>query len=121
MYDKHPYVPVSSDASDCLVGWGAIRETPPRLTSSERCIVCVECYPGVSVREIQQELEAAFHPQIVIDTESLLLSPDAINQRVAPLLTDDPVFGTFNSVGVRDFLDPFKVSEEQKKLETCTG
>ncbi|HTF70706.1 MAG TPA: class I mannose-6-phosphate isomerase [Edaphobacter sp.] len=118
MYDKQPYVPVSSDAGDCHVGWDAIRKNLRRLTSGERCIVCVECYPGVSVWEIKQELEAALDPQLVIDTESLFLPPDEINQRVSPFLTDDPVFGTFNSVEVRDFFDPIKVSEAQNKLES---
>lgn len=121
MYDKHPYVPVSSNETDCQVGWNAIRESLRKLARGERRIVCVECYPGVSVQEIKQELQTAFDPQVVIDTESLLLPSKEINDRVSALLTDDPVFGVFNSLEVRDFFDSAKVSEAQQKLESLSG
>jgi len=116
MYDKQPYVPVSSNETDCQVGWDAVRDNLRTFTSGERCIVCVECYPGVFVSDVKRDLEAAMAPQLVIETESLLLPPQVVNQRVAAVLTDDPVFGTFNSIEVSDFFDPLKVSEAQKEL-----
>ncbi len=53
---------------------------------------------------------AAFEPglpcSLVIRTEEALRGADAIDRMLSPRLTDDPVFGMMNSLGIEDFFDP---------------
>jgi hypothetical protein len=120
MYDKQPYIAVSSDESECSLGWKAIGERLQRSASGERCIVCVECYPGVLISDVVQHLTRALQPELVVSTESLFLSPQEIESRVAPILTDDPVFGVLNGIEIRDFFDERKLAHVQEAIHQIT-
>ncbi|MGA7522810.1 MAG: class I mannose-6-phosphate isomerase [Acidobacteriaceae bacterium] len=72
-------------------------------------MICVECYPGVRVREVCEALRAQLRPGRVIATEELLRPAEEINRRIAPLLTDDPVFGLLNNFAIEDFFEPEKL------------
>ena len=45
-YDKLPFTP-AGPAARCDVGWPAILERLRPLAARERCVLAVECYPGV--------------------------------------------------------------------------
>ena len=106
-YDKFPSVAVRSSASVCQIGWSAIAERLRTAASaSNSCVVCVECYPGVSVEEIERILTEGLRPTTVIATRSLLKPSEQINAMLAPYLGDDPVFGRMNGIVLEDFFDP---------------
>jgi len=109
MYDSRPYVPVSSHPEDCHVGWDSIGRSLREIQNRKRSTVCIECYPGVFVHEVCERLAALLKPALLISTEDLLLAPAILNDRVAPMLTDDPVFGVMNCIEIEEFFDPEKL------------
>jgi len=117
MYDKQPYVSVSPDSGDCSQGWKEIGAVLRKSVPGGRCVVCVECYPGVFEKEIRDQLASLLHPTLILSTAELLLSPAKLNKRVDPVLTDDPVFGMLNGIEIRDYLDTGKLDPARKKLE----
>jgi mannose-6-phosphate isomerase class I len=116
MYDKHPYVEVGT-ADECFCGWEAIGHALSESLSSERRILCVECYPGVFVEDVAHWLTALLQPAHVISTENLLLPTAELDQRVAPMLTDDPVFGIMNGAEIEDFFEPETFRLARLKLQ----
>jgi mannose-6-phosphate isomerase class I len=120
MYDRHPYVSVSN-GDLCLCGWETITQELRKTLGGERWVLCVECYPGVFVTEICAQLTALLGPSLIISTEDLLLPPAELDLRVAPILTDDPVFGLMNKTEIDDFFDPQKLRHAGMKLEEGRG
>jgi len=101
MYDKAPFI--NAGPSDvCLEGWPAIMAA---LESQATGVICLECYPGVFVSEIQQAASTNLPGWRVILAEDALLPEKVIEQRFAKLMTDDPVFGRMNEMGLADFFD----------------
>ena len=80
-------------------------------------IICVECYPGVVIHPIRQQLEAILQPSRVVSTENLLLSPAELNQKLMPLLTDHPVFGVMNTIEIKDYFEPRRLEASQAVTE----
>ena len=122
MYDKAPYIAVSSSARDCYSGWERIglalhAAVARRLAAGGPQTVCVECYPGVAIQEARERLEAILQPARVISTERLFLSAAELNRRMEPLLTDDPVFGVMNTIEIKDYFDPEKLEAAEREVE----
>ena len=116
MYDSHPYIRVSYDDL-CLSGWEEIANALCGALGDQRWVLCVECYPGVFVKEVCAQLTALLEPSLVISTEDLLRPPAELDRRLAPILTDDPVFGVMNGTEIVDFFDPQKLRHAGLKLE----
>jgi mannose-6-phosphate isomerase class I len=100
MYDRAPFI-ATGEREECLAGWSSItsvlREAPGP--------VCIECYPGVFLDEVQHAL-VEYMPdwQVILASDALL--PEAILEaRFAELLTDDPVFGRMSQTTLVDFFD----------------
>lgn len=116
MYDKNPYIHVSHRDA-CLCGWEAIANALCERLGSNRRVLCVECYPGVFVKDVMHWLTALLKPSLAISTEDLLLPSAELNRRLAPILTDDPVFGVMNGIEIEDFFDPEKVRDARLKMD----
>src|ERR1700723_3564327 len=119
MYDSQPYIPVSPNGEECRKGWEALAVALRERLGGDRRIVCVECYPGVFVDEVRDRLTASLQPRYVIVTEDLLLTPAQLNERVGPLLTDDPVFGVMNCMEIEDYFDAGKLRHAQREIEAA--
>lgn len=117
MYDSRPYVPVSSHHGDCRVGWESIGHAL-RESLNSKLIVCIECYPGVFVHEVCERLAVLLNPSLLISTEDLLLKPASLNDRVALMLTDDPVFGVMNCIEIEEFFDTEELRRARHIVET---
>lgn len=117
MYDKTPFIAVSSSDRGCYSGWDAIGHSLLAPAAGKQRTVCVECYPGVAIDEVRERLEAIFHPSRIFSTEDLLLSAEELNRRMEPLLTDDPVFGVMNTIEIKDYFDPKKLETAQREAE----
>src|SRR5882762_10481624 len=110
MYDKFPFVP-AGDASECSAGWQQIAD---RI--AQPAILCVECYPGIFLNEVHNGLASRLTIAYTIFTEELLLEPAEIERKLAPYLTDDPVFGRMNQLSIRDFFDPAKLAAVRERV-----
>ena len=118
-YDKFPTVKVpAAHSSECWAGWDAIigRLRSQVKARGERCLVAIECYPGVDVDALLDELATQLRPARTLDTRSVFKSSAEVENLVAPFLGgDDPVFGYLNQTLVLpDFFDPAKVSEAMR-------
>ena len=104
-YDKFPVVEVGSSPS-CQTGWATIVERlRGAITSRSSAVVCVDCYPGVFLAEVERALTDGLQPAEFIATHTLLKRPPQIEALVAPFLGDDPVFGRMNGIVLEDFFD----------------
>src|SRR5215475_10071965 len=113
-YDKFPVIRCSS-REDCAVGWAEIFEQIRKSIPSGT--LCVECYPGAFVEEIERAFSEGLRPSRVIQTRSLMKSAVEIDRMLERYLGDDPVFGRMNDVAVADFLDPAALARTKESLQ----
>jgi len=118
-YDKFPVVPVSDNR--CAVGWAEIAARLKGNVRHGRFILAVECYPGCFEDQIQTQLVAALHPQVVVRAADAYLPQERIRAQTARDLGDDPVFGFMSNYELEEFLDPAKLAPLQKRIEGATG
>jgi len=117
-YDKHPFVPVSSSGDACAAGWP---EVGARLGAAKPRLLCVECYPGAFVDQIEQAIIRGLKAAAVFRASDCLKPAKEIDALLAPHLTNDPVFGRMNSIEVADFFDPDKVAAMRSAIEKHPG
>src|SRR6185437_15489452 len=98
-YDKFPFI-AAGTRSECAVGWDAIA-----LQLAGAKVVCVECYPGAQVKDLQSELERMLQPDAVICASDGYKKVDEIHAMLAPYLGDDRVFGRMNGLTLEDWFD----------------
>ena len=117
-YDKYPTIPISSSAAECAVGWESVLK---RLGSKQPQILCVECYPGVLVEEIELAIVNAFQPSHVFRSCELLMPAPELELMLSPVLTADPVFGRMNGLGIEDFMDAGKLARARDQIGRAQG
>jgi mannose-6-phosphate isomerase class I len=98
-YDKFPFVNAGV-SGECAVGWDSIAL---QLTGAK--VVCVECYPGARVEDIQSELVRRLRPDAVTLASDVYKSIAEIHAMLAPYLGDDRVFGRMNELTLEDWFD----------------
>jgi len=113
-YDKHPCVPNSASGSECLTGWPQILERLKGLASLNKCVACVECYPGAFERMIKNILGEGLHPSVEIFTPELLKPTAKVDTMLQRALGDDPVFGRMSAIRLEDFFDEWKLAKARE-------
>lgn len=112
-YEKFPVLPVPGARSG-VTGWDAIADRLREATASSprsRCVLVVECYPGVDEARVRAELSARLAPALSLAASDALRPPDRIEALVAPFLGgDDPVFGYRSNLTLPQFFDAAKVA-----------
>lgn len=114
-YDKTPVVPVGS-TEECAVGWGAVVE---RLSGAPR--ICIECYPGTRVDELERELAARMMGCRLLRTDSAFKSREAIRELLEPHLGSDRVFGHMNQLAIEDWMDPGRLATLRNKIASAAA
>lgn len=116
-YDKFPFVMVTERDEDCHVGWADVARHLAVSLTGNRSILCVECYPGANLNEIESGLVPQLKPGLVVRADSCLKSTQELDAMLAPYLGgDDPVFGRMNGVTLRHFLDPRKLEDARRLI-----
>jgi mannose-6-phosphate isomerase class I len=114
-YDKFPAVAAGA-AEECSAGWEAIAaRLAPQL--EQRRVLCVECYPGVFVRQVMQELCPRLDLLAVFLSEECLKTPQEVHAMVDPLLGTDRVFGRMNGISLADYFDASRVESMRRAVE----
>jgi mannose-6-phosphate isomerase class I len=117
-YDRFPVQRVTADDRDCAEGWTEVLAVvSARTRAAQSCVVAVECYPGVFVREVRDALAAALAPALVVDAEEALAPADELERRLIPYLGDDPVFGFMCPWGLEEFFAPERLDALRRR--TC--
>jgi len=116
-YDRYPFIPVTQRAEDCELGWPEVtRRIGVAAAKAEKSLVCVECYPGVFVDDVERAVRASFPAASIIRSEEYFKSPEDIEALVGRELTDDPVFGFLSHLEITDFVDLQKLKHVADKL-----
>ena len=120
-YNKFPVTKIESKTTAAWKGWeqilaqlaAAVRERNVR-------VLAVETYPGVDDAELTAALRK-LDPVLWVDTQEALLSKEEYRSRIAPILTDDRVFGRMYFGEIRDFQVPEKVKALREKIGKAKG
>lgn len=94
-----------------------------------RKVIALECYHGVSVKEIVDQLREGLADQVgkapgfwgvhgvhFLDAADAMLDEKSVGEKVYPYVTDDPVFGYITPLSLVDFFDAGRVGELQTKV-----
>jgi mannose-6-phosphate isomerase class I len=115
-YEPRPVLAVGRE-DDVTAGWADIgARIAARARQPDRCVVAVECYPGVSVAEVQEGLAARLAPVTVVAAEDALLRSDDLARILAPYLGDDPVFGRMSPLGLESFFEVERIAELRRRV-----
>src|SRR5262249_53692728 len=115
-YDKTPTVQVGSRA-ECAVGWDEVAQ---RIKQGSRRGIVVGGYPGGPGAGLPK-LVVALGAKGTIDGSCALRSETELERLLAPLLTDDPVFGKMNDLSLESFFDPKKLAGLREQVKAASG
>lgn len=118
-YDKRPGVTVSARESDCALGWREILSVLAVRPDASR--VAIECYPGVLLEPLKRELVAKLEPELVLESATAMLPPEAIEAKFAERMGTDPVFARMTLVPLDEFFDAQKVAAAQNAVKQTAG
>ncbi len=96
--------------------WPEILEKLKNSSGQNRCVLCVECYPGAFESMIRDKLRNALQPAELIYAPDLLKPVPEVNRMLESVLGDDPVFGRMNDITVEDFFDPARLAAAREKV-----
>jgi mannose-6-phosphate isomerase class I len=115
-YEQRPVVAVGRE-DEVRSGWADVGATiAADARRGDRCVVAVECYPGVHAGEIRAALAAELAPSTVVTAEDALRSAADLARELAPYLGDDPVFGRMSPLGLEWFFAPERVASARTRI-----
>ena len=109
-YDKYPFVRAGKSA-ECAVGFKALTS---ELAGSH--LLCVECYPGVFVEDLERELVQHLNPSAVFRACDYYKSPALIRDMLSTCLGDDAVFGRMNDLSLEGWFDSRALDSAQQAI-----
>ncbi|MCL2659127.1 MAG: class I mannose-6-phosphate isomerase [Acidobacteriaceae bacterium] len=118
-FDLHPAVPVAGSESECASGWREILDQLQQHRGAHR--IAIECYPGVALEPLRQNLVACLKPDLVLESADAMLSPQQVEAKFAAILGDDPVFGRMTPVLLNDYFDQAKLDCARSTAERQQG
>lgn len=116
-YEKFPEVCIDGFNDQAWRGWSAIRQTlAARLSGLRKTVVVIDCYPGVRLEELEQQLITGLSPALIINAETARLSEAHLHDLLAANLTDDRVFGVLSCHQLSDFFCPDRLTRLRQKV-----
>ena len=103
------------------MGWRAIGDQLSRELKGPDRVLCVECYPGAFVEQIEVALREILKPALVVRSADLLKSPRELGEMFDQFLTGDPVFGRMNQTEIADFFDHQRLQKEKERVAEARG
>lgn len=116
-YVMFPRVDVCCPDARVYEGAGAIAQALGDACGTGKCVLSIECYPGVDQQELLDGL-AALHPALVIHSDDLAFEPEKLDAALErDLLPQDPVFGIMTVRRLRDFFYEAKIEEARQRID----
>lgn len=116
-YVMFPRVDVCCPDARMYEGAGAIARALGDACVTGKCVLSIECYPGVDQQELLDGL-AALHPALVIHSDDLAFEPEKLDAALErDLLPQDPVFGIMTVRRLRDFFYEAKIEEARQRID----
>lgn len=120
MYRLRPYVRLKS----AIPIYEGVEEISQIITNvieiSSYQRIAMETFPGVSTENLIKKIKSINSELQIIDTRDLFLEPEALFNEIQEQLTTDKVFGHFIYGSFEKFLDPVKLNDFHKKINTIT-
>ncbi|POP41306.1 mannose-6-phosphate isomerase [Superficieibacter electus] len=105
-YDKFPEVTVSGFDQQAWQGWAQIiRQLKARCASGEKTVLVMDCYPGVRLQELEENVLPALGASLILNSETARKSAAALSAELAHHITDDRVFGVLSCHSLSAFFD----------------
>jgi mannose-6-phosphate isomerase class I len=121
-YDKYPEVRVSGFDSHARQGWDAIRNAlHSRLAGKSKTVLVIDCYPGVRLAELHEQLVAHLNPTLTINAEYARLSEGDLHFLLAQNLTDDRVFGVLSCHQLGEFFCHETLAQMRQEVDDAGG
>ncbi len=105
-FDKFPEVVVHG--YNGTMGWEEIAEelnNTIQSVPSKKLIVQLECYHGVFINSVIEQLGKRIPSASFVDVSPAMLPEQKLEKLVDPFVTDDPVFGYLTSLTLQDFFN----------------
>lgn len=116
-YEKYPEVRIDGFDDQAWRGWTTVRQTlETRLSGRHKTVVVIDCYPGVRLEELEQQLITRLNPALIINAETARLSEARLHDLLAANLTDDRVFGVLSCHQLSDFLCPDRLARLRQEI-----
>lgn len=116
-YEKYPEVSIDGFDDQAWRGWPAVRQTlETRLSGRHKTVVVIDCYPGVRLEELEQQLITRLNPALIINAETARLNEARLHDLLAANLTDDRVFGVLSCHQLSDFFCPDRLARLRQEI-----
>jgi mannose-6-phosphate isomerase class I len=118
-YDLSPVIKVSVGAEEsCFEGWSEIvARLGAHLPATGRYSIAIECYPGVMLDALQEQIAAAFPRCTILNTEAAYKDATVLREQFLETLTTDPVFGRMRSWPIAIYFDEQRAAALRAKFE----
>jgi mannose-6-phosphate isomerase class I len=119
-FDKHPFIQVSPDNDDCIIGWSSITSKINQAVSAKgknRVVVVIDCYQGILHHEVETELKTKLQYDLFLKSTAAFKSPENIAAMVYPDVTDDQIFGFMTTLTIDKYFQDEKLSALRKEIE----
>ncbi|HEY1843262.1 MAG TPA: class I mannose-6-phosphate isomerase [Buttiauxella sp.] len=121
-YDKYPEVRVKGYDDQAWRGWQDVGQAiAARLPKQPNTVLVVDCYPGVRLDELEQQLLKHLHPAQFINVETARRSEEQLHDLLAGNLTDDRVFGVLSCHQLIEFFCEEKLAGLRQQVEQARG
>ncbi|MFY0599326.1 MAG: class I mannose-6-phosphate isomerase [Cyclobacteriaceae bacterium] len=117
-FNKTPYIPVKK-GHNCHQRWEQIGvEIQGALENhnNKKKIVVVECYHGVSEKEVTEGLATHLKPNFFIHANEAYKAEDEISKMVFPDVTDDRIFGRITKLTLDQYINDDALVKIRKKI-----
>jgi mannose-6-phosphate isomerase class I len=122
-FNKMPVIRAGVKTDNYFEGWEAIFKVLSEKLCVDKCgkkIIVFDCYQGIYFEELLQILIKNLEPVRVITSNDYFLSESDINTITFPDVTNDRIFGYLTRLNIIDFIDPEKLENCKRQINTCT-
>lgn len=119
-YDRKPAKRVPNCSRQVWHGIAQIQDCLGKRLSGDSWRLVIECYPGVT-EAVVQTIAAGLSPDVIFCTRDILKEGEQLETLLAPVLTEDRVFGRMFYGDLMDFVDREKLAQMQYRIRTEGG
>jgi hypothetical protein len=119
-YQKYPYIDL---AGTLYKGWPEVIRVirnDYEQSGKDRYVIAIETYQGIYRDELYNQFSRAY-PDLLIDTDRLLLPEERIRRLTFPDVTDDRIFGYITRLKLNQLVDWEKAAEVQRQITGASG
>lgn len=125
-YDKNPTIKVKSIyKKSAWEGYAnIINEIKEKIKAIDKTtiVVSIDCYPGVRINELQDNIVKNLNPKLVVFTdEEIFESPLEVTEKIDFMMTEDRIFGKMCLHNYDDFITDEKLKSVRDRIKKADG